>query len=159
MNFVELLKTFTDAVEAGDGAALAACFTEEGVYHDVFYGAFAGRAAIAELLENRFHRDGEDFLWEMLDPVDDGTTGFARWRFSYTARTEASRGRRVVMEGVGYFRLADGRIESYEDYARAGEVLVQLGLAPAHCHRILDKWATRQNARPELRAHLEGAKK
>lgn len=156
MTFPELLTSFTNAVEAGEGAALAACFTEDGVYDDVFYGAFEGRPAIVDLLENYFHREGEDFLWEMLDPVSDGATGFARWHFSFTARGGPNRGGRVVMEGVGHFRLRDGLIARYEDYARAGEALVQLGLEPAHSHRILEKWAARQNARPELARHVAG---
>ena len=158
MTFPELLSSFTAAVEAGDGARLAACFTGDGVYDDVFYGAFQGRAAIADLLENYFHRDGEDFLWDMLDPVSDGATGFSRWHFSFTGKAESNRGRRVVMEGVGYFRLADGLIARYEDCARAGEGLVQLGLDPVHCHRVLEKWAARQNARPELARHVAGGR-
>lgn len=156
MSFAELLKTFTTAIEAGDGPALASCFTEDGVYDDVFYGAFQGRDAIRDLLENYFHRDGENFLWDMLDPITDGRSGFSRWHFSFTGRTAANRGRRVVMEGVGYFRLSGGLIQHYEDYARAGEGLVQLGLDPVHCHRVLEKWATRQNAQPALAAHVAG---
>jgi ketosteroid isomerase-like protein len=155
MEFRQLLDGFTAAVEAGDGEALASVFTEDGQYHDVFYGTFAGREAIARMLENYFCRDAEAFKWEMLDAVDDGRTGYARWRFSYTAKIEASRGRRIFMEGVGYFRLRDGLIESYEDYARIGEVLVQLGLPEAKTLRVLAKMAAAQNAKPEAAAHLE----
>ncbi len=155
MEFRQLLDGFTAAVEAGDGEALASLFTEDGSYHDVFYGAFRGRDAIADMLVNRFWRDAEAFKWEMLDAVDDGRTGYARWRFSYTATTEASRGRRVFMEGVGYFRLRDGLVESYEDYARIGEVLVQLGLPEAKTLRVLERMAATQNAKPEAAAHLD----
>jgi len=56
-----LLPGFAAAVEAGNGAALAACFTEDGIYHDTFYGKFEGREAIADMLENRFWRDAEGF--------------------------------------------------------------------------------------------------
>jgi ketosteroid isomerase-like protein len=155
MSFKQLLDRFAAAVEAGDGEALADVFTEDGQYHDVFYGTFRGRAAIADMLENYFWRDGEAFKWEMADPVDDGRTGYARWRFSYTAKTEESRGRRVFMEGIGFFRLADGLLESYEDYARIGEVLVQLGLPEGKTIRVLNKMAAAQNAKPEAAAHLK----
>ena len=154
--FKELLDAFTQAVEAGDGAALAQVFTKDGQYHDVFYGTFKGRQAIADMLENYFYRDGEAFKWEMLDPVDDGRTGYARWRFSYTAKTEASRGRRVFMEGIGFFKLRDGLLESYADYARIGEVLVQLGLPAEKTHRVLQKMTAKQNAQPEAAPHLAG---
>ncbi len=155
MEFRQLLDGFTAAVEAGDGEALASVFTEDGQYHDAFYGSFAGREAIARMLESYFWRDAEALEWEMLDAVDDGRTGYARWRFSYTAKTEASRGRRVFMEGVGYFQLRDGLIESYEEYARIGEVLVQLGLPEAKTLRVLAKLAAARNAKPEAAAHLK----
>ena len=44
MNITAMLRAFCDAVERRNGAAFADLFTEDGVYHDVFYGAFAGRA-------------------------------------------------------------------------------------------------------------------
>ena len=43
MNTAAMLRSFCDAVEAHNGKAFAELFTEDGVYHDVFYGAFAGR--------------------------------------------------------------------------------------------------------------------
>ena len=154
--FADLLARFTAAVEAGDGAAFAALFTEDGEYHDVFYGTFAGRTAIADMLENRFWRDAEAFRWEMLEPVDDGRTGSARWRFSYASKLVGAEGKRIYMEGVGHFHLRDGLIARYEDYARSGECLVQLGHEPARLHRIFEKLATKQNAQAEAKAHLEG---
>jgi hypothetical protein len=39
MDSVKMLRAFCDAVEQRNGAAFAALFTEDGVYHDVFYGA------------------------------------------------------------------------------------------------------------------------
>ena len=51
MNITAMLRAFCDAVEQHDGKALAALFTEDGVYHDVFYGAFIGREKIAALIE------------------------------------------------------------------------------------------------------------
>ena len=44
MNPTSMLRAFCDAVEQHNGKAFAELFTEDGVYHDVFYGAFAGRA-------------------------------------------------------------------------------------------------------------------
>ena len=42
MDTATLLKEFCSAVERRDGKAFAGLFTDDGVYHDVFYGAFAG---------------------------------------------------------------------------------------------------------------------
>ena len=70
--FGKLLTQFTAAVEAADGAALGALFHADGVYTDTFYGAFAGPDAIADMLDNYFHRDAEQFRWDMFEPVCDG---------------------------------------------------------------------------------------
>src|SRR3546814_18881412 len=113
MDFKAILAEFCAAVEAGDGRRLAALFTPDGVYHDVFYGAFKGPEKIAELL-GVFHRDGSKFKWRMFDAVDDGETGYARWFFSYTAEPPQAKARRVKMEGVGFFRMKGARTSSVE---------------------------------------------
>ena len=157
MSFEDLLMDFTAAVAAGDGTRFARCFTEDGEYHDVFYGTFRGRSAIADMLENRFHRDGEHFRWQMVEPLSDGRVGYARWLFSYTAKTPESRGRRVLMEGCGHFHLHDGLIRRYEDIAKIGEVLVQLGLPPDKMHRALARMNERLHATPEAKSHMAGS--
>ena len=63
-----MLRAFCDAVEQRNGKAFAELFTEDGVYHDVFYGAFAGRAKIAEMIDDWFYRTATDFRWDMHDP-------------------------------------------------------------------------------------------
>jgi len=42
MSFSERIQEMIAAVERGDATAVAACFTPDGVYHDVFYGDFQG---------------------------------------------------------------------------------------------------------------------
>ena len=54
MSFARILRDFAAAAEVGDGASFAALFTEDGVYHDAFYGPFSGRAAIADMLSGLF---------------------------------------------------------------------------------------------------------
>src|SRR6478736_7891025 len=77
MNTSELLRAFCDNVEQHNGKAFAELFTEDGVYHDVFYGAFTGRAKIAELIDDWFYRTATDFRWDMHSPVSDGQTLYA----------------------------------------------------------------------------------
>jgi limonene-1,2-epoxide hydrolase len=69
-----MLHAFCDAVEARNGKAFAALFTQDGVYHDVFYGAFKGHAKIAELIDDWFYRTADNFRWVKHDPVSDGKT-------------------------------------------------------------------------------------
>jgi len=68
MNPAAMLRAFCDAVEKHDGTAFAALFTEDGVYHDVFYGAFAGRAKIAGMIDDWFYRTATDFRWTCTKP-------------------------------------------------------------------------------------------
>ena len=107
-NFSQLLKDFAAAVEVGDGKALAALFTEDGVYDDIFYGEFHGRAAIRDMVEKIFWRDAREFLWEFRNPVASEEIGYASWLFSYTSTTKHNNGRRCGFEGVGVFHLRDG---------------------------------------------------
>ena len=110
MAFGELIRRMTAAAVAGDGAGVAACFTPDGVYHDVFYGEFQG-AEIATMIEDRFHRDAKDFIWDVHDPVEGDGIGYARYVFSFTSRMPGHEGRRACFEGVAICRLKpDGLI-------------------------------------------------
>ena len=66
--FAALLNEFTLSAESGDGARFAGHFTEDAVYYDYIYGAHNGRADIARMMQDLFHRDAADYRWEMFDP-------------------------------------------------------------------------------------------
>jgi hypothetical protein len=151
--FAQLLERFAAAVERNDGAGLAGLFTEDGVYEDGFYGAFAGAAAIAAMVAH-FHETGHDFRWEFFDPLSDGRLGYARYRFSYRSAMPGAEGYPVVFEGIGHFVLRDGRIARYCEVFDRGVALAQQDFAPERIKRVLEKAAARQNATPECRAHL-----
>ena len=112
MEFGALIRKMIDGACAGDGAAVASCFTEDGVYHDVFYGSFQGHDKIAEMIEGYFHRDGCNFRWDTHEPVSDGNTGYVRYVFSYESKLEDARGRRTMFEGVAVVELDDGLIRA-----------------------------------------------
>ena len=103
MTFPDLLTAFAAAVEANDGEGLASLFTEDGTYEDGFFGAHTGRPAIAVMLQ-RFHDTGRAYLWEFLDPLSDGSIGYARFRFSYASLLPEAAGRPVFFEGMSCFR-------------------------------------------------------
>ena len=152
-DFPRMLERFAAAVEANDGAGLAALFTADGVYEDGFYGAYAGPAAITEMLAH-FHETGSRFHWEFFDPLADGRSGYARYRFSYLSAMPGAEGRPVVFEGIAHFMLRDGRIARYSEVFDRGLALAQQGFAPERIKRVLEKAAARQNATPECQAHL-----
>ena len=155
MKFAELLGRMTAAAARGTGAEVAACFTADGVYHDVFYGAQRGRAAIVDMIENRFHGDAADFVWELHDPVTDGTTGYARYTFSYSSRLPGCEGRRAIFEGVAICRLKRGLIAEYREIANVYPALSMLGFADERIARFAARQARELVERAGSR-HREG---
>ncbi len=143
MSFQALLDRFTAAVEAGDGAALAELFTENGVYHDTFYGEFQGRQAIQDMLENHFWRDAKAFRWDMKEPVEQGGIGYTNWSFSYASNLEGVEGKRIIFQGMSRFRLKDGQIERYDEVFDMGIALSQTAFAPDRIAKIVAKAAGR----------------
>jgi ketosteroid isomerase-like protein len=149
-----MLRAFCDAVEKHDGAAFAALFREDGVYHDVFYGTFAGRAKIAEMIDDWFHRTATDFRWDMHDPVSDGKTLYARYTFSYRSLLPEARGARAMFEGVAIMTLRDGLIGEYHEVANTATGFVDMNFAPERIAKIVAKQGAALKARPEMKRHL-----
>ncbi len=153
MDAVALLKEFCGAVERRDGRAFAGLFTEDGVYHDVFYGAFEGRARIAEMIDDWFHRTARDFRWDMFRPVTDGKTLYAYYTFSYVSTLPEAQGRRVGFDGVSIMTLRDGRIAEYREVTNADLGLLDIGFAPERVAKIMAREGARIKARPEWERH------
>lgn len=153
-NFPDMLARFAAAVEANEGGGLAALFTDDGVYEDGFFGAFAGPAAIAKMLAH-FHETAEDFRWEFFDPVADARVGYAHYRFSYRSKMAGAEGKPVAFEGIAHFTLRDGKIARYREVFDRGVALAQQGFAAERIKRVVEKAAARQNEAPEIRAHLQ----
>ena len=141
-SFTELLAVFSATVVANDGAGLAALFNPDGIYADEFFGAHQGPAAIAAMLQ-RFHDTGRDYRWDFIDPVSDGTTGYARFRFSFASLLPECAGRPVVFEGISCLRFAGPLIANYREAFDRGVALVQLGFPAERIRRILEKAAAK----------------
>ncbi|MGX1348624.1 ketosteroid isomerase-like protein [Bradyrhizobium elkanii] len=154
METTTMLRAFCDAVEARNGKAFANLFTEDGVYHDVFYGAFKGHGRIAEMIDDWFYRTATDFRWVMHDPVSDGTTLYARYTFSYRSTLPEAKGARAMFEGVAIMRLRDGKITEYREVANTAPAFVDLNFAPERIAKIVGKQGAELKARPEMQRHL-----
>ena len=153
MDTSALLKAFCSAVERRDGKAFAALFTADGVYHDVFYGAFSGPEKIAEMVDDWFYRTAREFRWDMFRPVSDGKTLYAYYTFSYVSTLPEAEGRRVGFEGVSMMTLRDGKIAEYREVANVGPGFVQMGFAPERTARILAREGESLKKRPEWARH------
>ena len=138
MTFKTLIQKMTQAAVRGDGLGVAACFCENGIYHDVFYGEFRG-SAIINLIEGHFHRDGKDFQWDLYDAIEQNGIGYARYVFSYASKLEEAQDRRATFEGVAICRLESGRISEYREVANAVTGLHLLGFSPERLARFVDR--------------------
>lgn len=134
-----VLAGFTKAVCAGDGKALAALFAEDGVYHDGFYGEFRGRAAIARMLEDHFHRDARDFFWTFELPIAGRDQAYARFHFGYVTKIPGFEGRKVEFDGISHFRFRDGLIEHYSEVWDLGLAMTQIGFPGERILKALKK--------------------
>ncbi len=153
--FVDLLKRFCDAATRGDGDAFAACFSEDGVYHDYIYGPHTGRASIADMLVNLFHRDAANYDWRMFDPVFDGKIGYA-WSLSkFTSTIAEFKDKDVVIDGMSRFVVKDGLIAEYRESVNGGVAMVQLGVSAPRIEKVLKRWAGWLRERPEVKKYLK----
>ena len=152
--FTALLNRFAAAATAGDGAGFADCFTQDAVYHDYIYGDHKGRAAIADMMENMFHRDADNYDWRMIDPVCNGDLGYARSLSTFTSKIPDYLGNRVVIDGMSRFELKDGLISDYQEAVNGGVAMVQLGVEEGKVCGVLRRWAKQLAAQPEIETYL-----
>lgn len=139
--FGALLRRLTSAICAGDGAGAAACFVPDGVYHDGFYGEFAGHAEIARMVNDFFHRDARELTWTVSRPVCDGATGYAAYDFSYVSKMPGSEGRRVGFSGMACCQLDGPLIRRYGEVFERAPVLAKLGFTDERILKSVRKWA------------------
>ncbi|HEX5531792.1 MAG TPA: nuclear transport factor 2 family protein [Methylomirabilota bacterium] len=128
---MSIVREFERAFNRQDVAALVACFTPDGSYHDTFFGGHAGPAGLRAMFERMF-REGRDYAWTMETVVETETGAAAEWTFAYTV-TDAiprSAGRAVRFRGMSVFEKRDGRIAAYRESFDLGAALLQLGFSP-----------------------------
>jgi ketosteroid isomerase-like protein len=158
-DFARLLDDFTRSAESGAGARFAAHFTEDAIYYDYIYGAHSGRAEIAHMMQDLFHRDAADYRWEMFDPVCNGDSGYAWSLSSFTSTIPQFAGRPVVIDGISRFVLRDGLIAEYRESVNGGVAMEQLGVAPERMGKVFRRWTGWLQERPETIAYLARPKR
>ena len=156
--FSALLQRFAAAATAGDGHGLALCFTPEGVYHDYIYGPHRGREAIADMLENLFHRDAAEYDWTFFDAVCNGDLGYARSLSRFVSIIPEFKEREVVIDGISRFVLEGDLIAEYHESVNGGVAQSQLGVAPERMAKVMAKWARNLLSRPEVEAYRAAAR-
>ena len=151
----QMLKGFCRAAEAFDGKTFASYFAEDGVYHDDFYGSFAGRERIAELINVWFFKYASDMRWDMIDPVYQGGRLYVRYVFSYNSKLPEANGARTMFEGVSMMLLRDGMITEYREIIACGTAFVDMNFHPERIFKIFARKAAAMKAKPEVQRHLQ----
>ena len=137
---MSIVREFERAFNRQDPAALVACFTPDGSYHDTFFGGHAGADQLRAMFERMF-REGRDYAWRMDTVVETAAAAAAEWSFSYvvTDAVPRSTGRKVRFRGMSLFELEGGRIARYRESFDTGVALLQLGFAPDSIARVLGR--------------------
>jgi ketosteroid isomerase-like protein len=152
-DFAALVTRFSAAATAGDGKALAACFTPDGTYFDYIYGPHQGRDSIADMLVNLFHRDAAEYDWTFYDPVVSGNIGYAHSLSTFISKVPEYQGKEIVIDGISRFILKDGLIADYHESVNGGVAHAQLGLAPERTAKVLARWAKRLRERADVESY------
>ena len=152
--FAQLLNDFTLSAESGDGVRFANHFTEDAVYYDYVYGPHKGRADIAHMMRDLFHRDAADYRWEMFDPVFDGEMGYAGSLSSFRSKIPQFQEKPVVIDGMSRFIVRDGLIAEYRESVNGGVAMAQLGVEPERMTKVFKRWTGWLKERPETVDYL-----
>jgi limonene-1,2-epoxide hydrolase len=137
---MSIVRAFEQAFNRQDVNALLDCFTETASYHDTFFGAHTGRAALRAMFERMF-REGREYAWTMETVLEQRELAAAEWTFSYVV-TEAiprSAGRKVRFPGMSIFELREGKITAYREYFDKGTALLQLGFKAESLAKVLSR--------------------
>jgi len=122
-----VLQQWFAAAEAGDGDALAALYTDDGVYEDVPTNTvLQSHKAIAEFF-TRISAQQQDVHADVraVHPTDDGAV------LEYTVSgTDLESGKHVTYVGAIIFELEGDAIRRSADYYDIAGILAQLGMLP-----------------------------
>ena len=157
LNIQQMLDGLCRAAEARDGRTFAEYFTEDGVYHDDFYGSFDGRERVAALINDWFYKDARDLRWDMIDPAVEAGRLYVRYVFSYNSTLPEADGARTMFEGVSIMLLRDGKITDYREIINCGTAFVDMNFHPERIFKIFSRKASAMKAKPEVKRHLASA--
>jgi hypothetical protein len=159
LNIRHMLDGLCRAAERRDGQAFASHFAEDGVYHDDFYGSFAGRERIAELINDWFYKDARDLRWDMIDPAYEAGRLYVRYVFSYNSTLPEADDARTMFEGVSIMLLRDEKITDYREIINSGTAFVDMNFHPERIFKIFSRKASAMKVKPEVRRHLPSDEK
>jgi steroid delta-isomerase-like uncharacterized protein len=107
-----LVQQWIDAFDAGDGHALAALYTPDGVYEDVTQPTLHGRGAIAAFIDQLAQQQKDISVQpRAVHLTNDGAVLEYAWR-----STLVQTGQPIALHGAIVFAFADDHIRRSADY-------------------------------------------
>ncbi len=108
---VRAVRSFCDAWSHRDAAEIAACFTDDAVYHNMPMHPVRGRAAITAFIE-QFLAESSEVRFELR------AIATARGGIVMTERLDCFKTgeRQIELPVAGVFELRDGKISAWRDY-------------------------------------------
>lgn len=104
----ETIEAFWAAQDDGDYTATVELFADDAVLVDPIYGTYQGKSAIGAFMAKMNEAMGAiDASFRLVELAGDDETAWAQWQVT------TKNGDR---NGVGIYRVRDGRITYYRDY-------------------------------------------
>jgi steroid delta-isomerase-like uncharacterized protein len=132
------VRSYMDAWNAHDPAAVAEHMTEDVVYVDLGINErMEGRAAVREFVGPMETTFSSDYHFDFSGALVDGEAYALEWTMSGTNDGASPQlglpatGHRFAIPGVSIGRLRDGTIAENRDYYNLAGYLMQVGLMPA----------------------------
>ena len=150
----QLMSRFATALQNRDGAGLASCFTDDGVYDDYFFGPRQGPEGIHETVEH-FYEGGKNYRWDFTECAGNDKLAFASYNFSYVSKSPTAGSERILFDGIARLELRDGLIQRYSEVFDRGMALAQQNFPPERIVKIVNRYADGLRQRPEWREHVK----
>jgi len=138
-----LMQRFLTAHNNRDLTGVLDCFTDDVDYRDIFYGDFVGRDALGGMFARTF-AESAVHIWTITRAVCTPDALVAEWEFDYTVAdgVPSGAGRRLILPGVSWLDLRDGRCFRYREFFDRAATLHAQGIAPEKVAAIVARRST-----------------
>jgi ketosteroid isomerase-like protein len=138
-----LMHRFLTAHNTRDLEGVLDCFTDDIDYRDIFYGDFVGHDALRDMFSRTF-AESAVHIWTVTRTLSTPQALVAEWEFDYTVSDSvpSGGGRRLILPGVSWLELRDGRCCRYREFFDRAATLHAQGIAPEKVAAIVARRST-----------------
>jgi ketosteroid isomerase-like protein len=108
---LDVVRSYYQALNTGDPAAVAAHFTDDAVHYYTRLGPHEGATTIGE--HTHWAVNNIDGQWQIDNAIEDGEQAVIEWAMTWR---DPDSGERRLDRGTEWFRFRDGRISEVRAY-------------------------------------------